>query len=163
MRYPYLLLVLTAGLWCGPVSATSINATQVAAALIDPGLGQLLPGLNPVDPVDIIIDIKDKIDAQALRDSNKALTQADLIEALKQKTLQTQAAVITLLKKNGITQIRQFWLSNKIAVTVPVSLIPELEQLPAIGRLSLDAPVLEPSSGYQGSGEKSPSITPLTR
>ena len=127
---------------------------QVSSAQMDPNLARLLSDLKPDDQVNIIIDIKDKVDASSIKDSTIPGSHSDLIEALKQKTLETQAPVLSVLKKHGVTKIKQFWLSNKIATTVPASLILELQALPAIGLLSLDAPVKESAQDYRDSNQR---------
>ena len=123
------------------------------AAQLDPALSRLLEKLHVDEQIDIIIDIKEKFDANSVRDSTAPVTGPALIRGLKETARQTQIPVLDVLKRHGITQFKQFWLSNKISATVPVSLISELKEMSAIGRLSLDVTVTMPkrlSSGHRG-------------
>jgi len=125
-----LLLLLTAG--------------TAHAGVVTPELQQRLSASAPDEDVRVIITLADRPDMTQYRDPDRARRRSGLVRDLKQKADQTQAQIRARLLSGGAKGVRQLWLSNSLAATVPAGLVDELARHPGVHSVRSDAVVLAP-------------------
>jgi bacillopeptidase F len=107
------------------------------AGVVGPELLQLLASSRPGDNVAVIVEMADKIDIASIK-TRGSQGRAELVRSLKSKAGATQKPVTALLASNGITNPKQLWMVNSLAVRAPVQLVPELAALQGVAAVRLD-------------------------
>lgn len=127
-------------LLCMLVLAVVLPASAPAeeSGKIGPRLQTALDTLDPDDEVAVVIDFLGGVDLQRYGDREPGEDRSELIKALKAEADRTQAAIAAILESRGVAGAKQLWLSNQMAVTVPVSLVDDLARRPEVERIKLD-------------------------
>jgi len=127
--------------------ALAMGASITAkAGSIDPELAEVLANSAPDDTVAVIIDMADKVDVKDLRKAD-AQGRADLVRGLKSKAAAAQQPLNALLAKNGITNPKQLWMINSLAVEMPVQLVPEVAAAIQVDTVRLDRQITLDAGG----------------
>jgi bacillopeptidase F len=123
-----------------------IGTNAQAAGVISSELQSVLQSLERHEEVPVIITLQDKADIKALKREfkDRHLMRAGLINALKSKADATQGPVRSFLETARAKKIKQFWIINGIAASVPARLIPEIAQFPGIESVILDTVIHAP-------------------
>ncbi len=127
----------------------SLNAN--AGKIIEKELDAEIDRHAPDEEIQVIVTMKDKVNAALFRDGDKRLRQEKLVKALKSKSDQTQRPLKTHLKNRGARQMKDLWVINGVAVTIRADAIRELEKLPGIESIRQDYVLQAPAVTY-GSG-----------
>lgn len=116
-------------------------------AVVSPDLQAVLQAALPDQEVPIIINFADQVDVNQMPavpasghpGDDKVLRRNAIGTALKDKADKTQGPLRALLQGRGGKNMRPLWITNSIAVTVPVSVISDLMSRPEIESIQLDA------------------------
>jgi serine protease AprX len=125
-----------------PSSATSF------AAAISPELQLSLQANAPHQEMSIIINLADRTNPGLIKEPDKHLRRFKIVQALKDKAERTQGSLRAFLEGRGSTRIKPLWITNAIAATVPSWVISELERLPEVESIELDAVIEAPITTY---------------
>lgn len=80
---------------------------------------------------------------------DRRLMRARLINALKSKADATQGPVRSFLETARAKKIKQFWIINGIAATVPAERVEQIAGFPGVETVTLDAVILAPEPVYE--------------
>jgi len=123
------------------------SVSSISAVTLSEGLSKTLENMTPDDSVDIIISLKTKANIQSIiKEKNPKFRRERLIRALRKNAKTTQARLSNLSTKVGVKNLKSIWLTNSIAATVPVSLLPYLLEIDEIDIIKLDAKVQGPKN-----------------
>ncbi|MDB5897815.1 MAG: hypothetical protein JWP41_1417 [Ramlibacter sp.] len=111
------------------------------AGVIAPELAQELATRTAAEPVAVIIQFADRVDARRFERKDRRLRDAALVLALRDRADRVQRLFRPLLDAYGPRGTKQLWLINAIAVTLPAGAIEPLARHPAVSRIQFDAPV----------------------
>ena len=114
------------------------------AELMDPKLRAGVEALPPGEEVAVIVTLADQVDPDAFKGGDRGRFRRELVAALKAKAAATQQPVMALLASRGGRGAVSLWAINGIAVSVTAEVLLELEQLPEVSSLKLDATVDAP-------------------
>lgn len=131
------------GLPCRYLAAALLAMLPVVAlcGVISPELARELASRASSDEIPVIIQFSDRVDPSKYKLKDRKLRNNDLMLALKDKADRVQGPVKALLDLAGAKNLKQLWLINGIAVTVPAGAIDQLARDPSVGRIQFDAPV----------------------
>jgi len=118
------------------------------AGTVDPSLREKLAALGPSDEVAVIIKLAGKADLDDKKDKNKSVRRSNIIKALRETADASQKHLKVFLEKKKTRKLRQLWILNGMAATVPVPLIDELADFPGVEAVTLDAVVNAPVTAY---------------
>lgn len=117
-----------------------VHATALAQSeKIAPALQRTLAELGPDDEVAIIIEFLEKLDVDLFGNPDQADRRTALVDDLQTTADTSQASVATLLSSSGARDVRQLWIVNSLAATVPAVTVDELALRPEVERIKLDA------------------------
>ncbi len=131
------------------LSFSGLLTAGTQAAEIDP---QLLAAMQTTDTgkVNVIIRMAEQVDLEQYRvdNSDKAIhdLRRSLIEALRKTSSQSQSGVLKLLSSARADKIRQLWLINAVAASLPAEVVAQIAQLPGVGSINLDGALAAPVS-----------------
>jgi len=87
-------------------------------------------------------------DPKERKAARKALKQSELLKALRKASKGNAQAVAKYLRAKGaVSQVKELWIANAVAVEVPAGLIAGLAALPGVEEVYLDAEVQGPVTG----------------
>lgn len=118
--------------------------TEAAGAIGEP-LREALGGLDPGEPVDVIVYFAAQADRSGLQALSPGERRVALPELLKKHAANSQSPIKTYLHSQGVTRFKTLWINNALAVTVPVRMVATLAARPEVERVDLDATVNLPS------------------
>jgi len=118
--------------------------TGAEAGVIEPAVQSAIVQAAGNAPIDVIVTFRDRVDVNAIQDSNRTLRRARLVSALRSRASLSEQPVRTLLASRGIARARSLWVINSVAVSVPPQLIANLAKLPGVESVRLDAQVSAP-------------------
>lgn len=121
-----------------------LTAGTAHAGVVTSELQQRMAASAPDEDVRVIITLADRPDMTQFRDPDRARRRSSLIRDLKRKADQAQAQIRARLLSGGAKGVRQLWLSNSLAATVPARLVHELAGHPGVESVRSDAMVLSP-------------------
>lgn len=119
----------------------------VFAGTVDPKLTELVASSDPEDSIAVIIDLISKFDLKNVKQAG-AKGRAELVKGLRRKAATTQQPLAALLAKNGITDLKQLWVNNALAVSVPAGLIYDIAARPEVEIVKLDAVIVLDNHNY---------------
>jgi bacillopeptidase F len=121
-----------------------------AAGVISSELQSVLQSLERHEEVPVIITLSDKAEIKSLKREfkDRRLMRAMLINALKSKADATQGQVRSFLETARAKEIKQFWIINGIAATVPVEQVEQVARFPGVEAVTLDAAIHAPEPIY---------------
>ncbi len=119
--------------------------TQSAiAGSVEPYLQENLMNAGPDNLVPVIIRLSDQTNLAEIKDEDRNVKRAKIIEALQDKADKTQGPLWWLLMARGVAQTKKLWLVNSIAAKVPASLVNEIASFPGVQAVAVDAVVQAP-------------------
>jgi serine protease AprX len=124
--------------------ALAWGASSVGAASVTPDLAAELSARGPRDEIAVIISLADRVDPRAYETSDRSSRDTRLARALIAKARATQPAQRVFLQNLGARNVRELWVTNAIAATVPARVVPQLASRPGIARVSLDSTLQAP-------------------
>ena len=156
-----LALATLATAWAAP-PATSGKA----AAVMTSDLEARLQSVDAAATVPVIVELADGVDLkQFSRDLNrllkqrypdpkarkaarKALKRSELRKALRDAARENRLTVADYLADNDVdAEVKDLWIINAVATSLPADLVPGLARLPGIQSVKLDAVIQGPGDG----------------
>lgn len=116
-----------------------------AAGVVGGALQKKIAELSPQELVAVLVRFTGDADISALAGLSPAEKRAALPALLKEHAQRIQAPVRDLLRAHGVIDAKVLWLTNSLAVTVPVSLVKELAVRAEVSRVDLDLAVELPA------------------
>lgn len=151
-------------------SATLLFSVLSHAAVISEELQLQLDATGSFDPVPVILQFNDQNSSQqALRQIRKALRQqlktdtqlskterkqlrrllrSEVIQSLRQQLINSRKQLDPLLDFSAQGQIKDLWLINSVALTLPAYMVEALAQLPQVSSLRADLLTAAPGQAY---------------
>jgi hypothetical protein len=131
---------VTLNLFCMMALLVAVHVAALAQTTnkIAPKLEITLAELGPNDEVAIIIEFLNKVDTELFGNPQLDVRRTALIEDLQTTADISQASVAALLAGSGARNIRQLWIVNSLAATVPAFLVDALALWPEVARIKLD-------------------------
>jgi serine protease AprX len=126
--------------------ALAFEASSVRAATVTSDLAAELSARGPRDEIAVIISLADRVDPRAYESSDRSARDTRLARALIAKARATQPAHRVFLQNLGARNVRELWVTNAIAATVPARVVPQLASRPGIARVSLDSTLQAPAT-----------------
>ncbi|NTV94760.1 MAG: tandem-95 repeat protein [Thiobacillus sp.] len=111
------------------------------AGVIAPELQREVAAREPGEAIPVIIQFADRVEPRRFEVHDRRRRDGRLLMALKAKADQVQRPFAGQLGQSGARNVRQLWLINGLAATVPASAVAGLARGPAVGRIQYDAPV----------------------
>jgi hypothetical protein len=124
------------------------SSLSLSAAVVSPDLQSILQVYAPDEELSVIIHLSDQVDLAVITDLDRHVRRSELTRALKEKAERTQPPLKAFLKSRGLTRFKSLWIKNAIAVTLPSRVIRELEGLPDIESIEMDAVIEAPVTSY---------------
>lgn len=123
--------------------AASVAALPLVlhAGVIAPELARELATRTAGEPVPVIIQFADRVDLRRFTLQDRRQRNSQLERALRDKAERVQRPLRPLLEQYAPRNLRQLWLINGIAVSLPAGAIEPLARHPAVGRIQFDAVV----------------------
>lgn len=87
----------------------------------------------------VILRFNNPVDVQALAEGPRQQGSQRLLLALKERAARNRAAVEPALKAQGAVKVRDLWLINAVALTVPAVAVKNLAALASVATVDLDA------------------------
>jgi len=153
------------------IAALSLCAGTAFAGQIDPGLAEVLQGLQPDEQVKVILIMEEQFNTPELvadlgaSEATLAERHEEVLWALQDAAEFTQAPVLDMLQTaasdGSIQRVRPMWIANMIALTIRAGLVPFLADMPGVREVTWDAPLalVEPVS-EQPAGAKADGVEP---
>jgi serine protease AprX len=118
----------------------AVGLAALDAAVVTPDLQQRLGTSLPSDPVAVILTFPERVDLSRYQGMDRANrpARADLVSSLKATASRSQTAALAWLASRGARRVTSLWITNSLACTVPVSLVPELAVRSDIREIHLD-------------------------
>lgn len=123
---------------CAAVCAAGLPLAALAGT-VAPELQQELATRGSGDPIPVIIQFADRVDPQRFAVRDRKLRNNELVRAARDKADRVQRAFRPQLDAYAPRNVRQLWLINAVAVTLPAGAIEPLARHPAVGRIQFDA------------------------
>lgn len=133
---------------CFVFSLLFLTVIASQAAVLSTDLQSALQSRSSRKEIPIIVNLSDKVDLSQIREADRHLKRLKMINALKEKADLTQGPLKALLESRGSKRIIPLWIKNAIAVTVPRTLISEMESLPEVESIELDAVIQASVSSF---------------
>ncbi|MEJ2345789.1 MAG: S8 family serine peptidase [Gammaproteobacteria bacterium] len=128
--------------------AVLCTAGLASAGSIGSSLKERLEQLGPDDEVAVIIRLKDKADVHSFKDLDRHARRAKIIKALRDKAAQSLEPLRVVLNQGKVRRMRDLWLINGVAATVPAHRVGALANKPWVGNISLDMTLAAPTVTY---------------
>lgn len=140
-----MLIILTI-LILTPITAFAANQAKIGMKL-----QSLLTTSEPESEIPIIVTLRDRAEIADVKGKSRAERRGQLIKALKEKAVKSQADILDFLKKNQGKRLKPFWIFNGLGVSASPQMIHALAKRPDVERISLDdtmaAPVTQADAG----------------
>jgi VCBS repeat-containing protein len=114
------------------------------AAVVSPELARAIVALGPSGEVPIIVELADRLDPKAFSVRDRRLRDNRLLVALRDKAAESLPPLRSLLETLGARAVRELWIMNGIAATVPVGAVAQLAAQPGLRSIRLDQVVQSP-------------------
>jgi len=114
-------------------------STGVQGAAITPELAAELAARAPDDEVSVIVTMSNKVNQRLFEVKDRRQRNTRLFKALKERAAATQGPLRTLLQNNRARRVRELWMINGMAITVPASLVRVLARLPGVESIRPDS------------------------
>jgi bacillopeptidase F len=121
-------------------SLVLLSAAPAHAAQRSSALAQKLATLGPNETVSVFLEFTSHPE---LSPYGRRTDGQPVIEALRTDADESQARVLDFLRSRGLgDRLQSFWINNSILVSLPSSMVSELESFGEIGLMELDSPVV---------------------
>ncbi len=124
------LVVAVAGLWSAVGGA--------CAGVISPALERSLARRGTHADTAVILRFVDPVDLRSFEVTDRRLRNNRLLLALKAHSERNRTFITPLLNANQAVRIKDLWLINGIAATVPAVAVKQLAAHPAVAQIDLD-------------------------
>lgn len=114
-------------------------ATPARPGTISPTLERSLARGGTHADTAVILRFTDPVDPGRFAVTDRRLRDNRLLMALKARSERQRTAIAPLLEASQATRIKDLWLINGIAVTVPAVAVPQLAAHPAVAQVDLDS------------------------
>lgn len=114
-------------------------ATIARAAVIAPALERAMAARGTHADTAVILRFTDPLDLQPFAVTDRRERDNRLLLALKARAARNRAVVEPLLAAHDAQRIRDLWIINGLAATVPAVAVKELARHPGIERIELDS------------------------
>lgn len=122
------------------VAALAImSGTGAQGAVVTPDLAAELAVRAPDEEVSVIVSFSDRVNHRLFEVKDRRQRNTRLFKALKDKAAATQGPLRTLLQNNRARRVRDLWVINGMAITVPASLVRVMERLPGVESIRPDS------------------------
>ena len=111
----------------------------VQGAVIAPELEAELAARASDEEVSIIVSFSGRVNHRSFEVKDRRQRDARLLKALKEKATAAQKPLRALLQSNPARRVRELWVINGMAVTVPASRVRSLARLPGVESIRPDA------------------------
>jgi serine protease AprX len=108
------------------------------ANVIAPEVQTLLSAAQRNAEIPVIITRTNAANVKNLRAPNKALLRSAIVSRLRGQAKLNLVPLVSFLKKNGARQVRELWLTNSVAATLPTTTIQRLATYPGLLSVRLD-------------------------
>ncbi len=127
-------------------------ATSAQAAAVAPGLARELEARGPGGEVAIIARLDDALDPGAFAVRDRRLRDNRLLVALKERAARSLPPLRSALEALGARDVRELWLVDGVAATVPAGAVAILAGHPGLRSIRLDEAVQAPATVQSTSG-----------
>jgi bacillopeptidase F len=114
-------------------------AAGVQGAVIAPELAAELAVRAPEDEVPVIVSFSDRVDYRLFEVKDRSQRDNRLLLALKAKAAATQGPLRTWLQSHPARRVRELWVINGMAMTVPASSVKSLARLRGVESVRPDS------------------------
>lgn len=114
-------------------------ALRVQAAQIGPELERALQHRGSHADTALLVRFTDSLELQPLATTDRTQRDNRLLLALQARARRNRAAVQGLLESLGAQRIRELWLVNAVALTLPAQAVQQLAAHAGVARLDLDS------------------------
>ncbi len=114
-------------------------ASIAPAAVVAPALERAMAMRGTHADTAVILRFTDPLDLQPFAVTDRRERDNRLLLALKARAARNRAAVEPLLVANDAQRIRDLWIINGLAATVPAVAVKELAMYPGVERIELDS------------------------
>ena len=120
--------------------------TLSSHAALYPDIQSALQSLKPDDEIQVIITFQEKADIKGLKREikDRRTHRAEIIRDLRRMAESSQMEIKAYLEMRNVQRMKQLWIINGIAATVPARLIPEIAEFPGIESVILDTVIHAP-------------------
>lgn len=125
-------------------------AHPAGAATIDAALQRHLEALEPHDEIPVIIKLAGKADVSKIKAREKGARRTEIVRALRETGSASRKHLERVLAALRGSRLRQLWIINGIAASLPAEVIKALETLPGIEAVTLDAVISAPVTPQGG-------------
>jgi len=119
-----------------------------SAGIVDPPLRASLATLGPDDDVQVIIKLTGTVNLEKINDREKSVRRSNIVTSLRETADVSQKQLITFLQKKQTNKLRQLWVINGLATTVPASLVDEIAHFPGVAAVMSDGVTHAPVTTY---------------
>lgn len=123
----------------------ALGSGAAAAGVLAPDLQQDLAARAPAEEVAVIVQLADRANLAAIRETSRSARVKRTVAALKDKAARTLPPVVSEARRLGGRAVRELWLINGLAVTLPAGRVAQLAAHPAVGSVRADSLMLAPS------------------
>ncbi len=121
------------------LAVAAMILAQAQAGTTGPRLQARLSAGGAADrEVPVIITLADQVNLSGLSQRSRRARRVSLVRALKTKAARSQRGLEAFLRSRGARRLKQLWIINGLAATVPASLVGELAQQPGVRVVTLD-------------------------
>jgi hypothetical protein len=115
----------------------SLPSTPLAD-VIAPEVQMLLNAPQRNAEIPVIITRTNAANVKNLRASNRALLRSAIVSRLRDQAKLNLVPLVAFLEKNGARRVRELWLTNSVAATLPASTVQRLATYPGLLSVRLD-------------------------
>lgn len=128
------------------------NAPLTAeAGVVEPELDQAVETSSPTGEVAIIVELADRLDPSRFAVQDRRRRDNRLLVALRQKAAASLPPLRAALEALGARDVKELWLINGIAATVPAGAVAQLTGYPGLRSIRLDEAVQAPVTAQASS------------
>jgi len=128
------------------VVVISIAGCGGANDVIDPELEYLLESLPFGEKIPVIVTLSDRIDLEKSVNVNDRQSRMKWVRAIKKNADEGQAEIRRLLNGMGVGHVTSLWVINGLAFEADAGVIEELQTMPGVENIRLDALLSVPPS-----------------
>ncbi len=130
--FPCLAIAVAAGL-------LMLAIAPVRAGEITPALERSMARRGSHADTAVIVRFTNPVDVQALTTGVRREHTLPLLLALKEREARQRAAIEPAMRAQGAVKVRDLWMINAVALTVPAVAVKALAALDGVGSVDLDA------------------------
>jgi serine protease AprX len=148
---------------CAVLGLALLASVQAQAGEITPALERSMAHRGTHADTAVILRFADSLDLQSVAKGDRKVRSSGMLLALKDTANRHREAIEPALKAQGAVKLRDLWLINAIAFTVPAVAVKPLAALDGVASMDLDAYVQGGRSQRtpvprSASGEASPAL-----